>query len=79
MSILLGAFLNFVIFFCTSVNSPLTTSVTGQAKNILTTILGVLIFNDLVIQPVNILGLCINACGGFWYAYQKLMSGGGGG
>lgn len=79
LSIFLGAFLNFFIFFCTSVNSPLTTSVTGQAKNIVTTILGVLIFNDLVIRPLNLLGLCVNGLGGAWYAWLKLRSGGGGG
>jgi len=79
LSIGIGAFLNFFIFYCTSVNSPLTTSITGQAKNILSTILGVLIFNDLVIRPINVLGLCINGLGGVWYTYLKLKSGGGGG
>jgi len=79
LSVAIGAFLNFFIFYCTSVNSPLTTSITGQAKNVLTTILGVLIFNDLVIQPINILGLCINGLGGVWYTFLKLKSGGGGG
>lgn len=79
MSLFLGAFLNFFIFFCTSVNSPLTTSVTGQAKNILTTILGVMIFNDLIIRPANVIGLCMNASGGIWYAWLKLRNGGGGG
>jgi solute carrier family 35 protein len=70
----LGAFLNFFIFYCTSINSPLTTSITGQAKNILTTFLGVIIFNDLVIHPVNVLGLCVNGIGGVWYAYLKLTT-----
>jgi len=79
LSMALGSFLNFFIFYCTSVNSPLTTSITGQAKNILSTILGVLIFNDLVIRPINILGLAINGLGGAWYAFLKLQSGGGGG
>lgn len=79
LSIGLGAFLNFFIFYCTSVNSPLTTSITGQAKSILSTFLGVLLFNDLIIQPINILGICINAVGGMWYAYLKLKNGGGGG
>jgi len=79
LSILIGAFLNFFIFYCTSVNSPLTTAVTGQAKNIVTTILGVVIFNDLIITAFNTLGLSINAAGGAWYAYLKLRNGGGGG
>jgi len=78
LSVVLGSFLNFFIFYCTSVNSPLTTSITGQAKNILTTILGVVIFHDLVIHPINIMGLCINTAGGAWYAYLKWKSGGGG-
>jgi len=78
LSILIGAFLNFFIFFCTSVNSPLTTAVTGQAKNIVTTVLGVVIFNDLIITALNTIGLSINALGGAWYAYLKLKNGGGG-
>lgn len=79
LSIGLGAFLNFFIFYCTSVNSPLTTSITGQVKNILTTVLGVVIFNDLRIDPMNVLGLFVNGLGGVWYAYLKLQGGGGGG
>jgi len=77
-SILLGAALNFCIFFCTSVNSPLTTSVTGHLKNIFTTILGTMIFKDLAITSNTVLGLTLNASGGIWYSYLKMSSGGGG-
>ncbi|KAM9982378.1 hypothetical protein ACTFIZ_006912 [Dictyostelium cf. discoideum] len=74
LSIFLGFFLNFCIFFCTSVNSPLTTSVTGQVKNIASTIIGAIVFNDIIIHPINILGLIINIIGSIWYSFLKLTS-----
>ncbi|KAN0031498.1 hypothetical protein ACTFIV_005362 [Dictyostelium citrinum] len=74
LSIFLGFFLNFCIFFCTSVNSPLTTSVTGQVKNIASTIIGAMVFNDVIIHPINILGLIINIIGSIWYSFLKLTS-----
>ncbi|KAM9954497.1 hypothetical protein ACTFIW_003096 [Dictyostelium discoideum] len=74
LSIFLGFFLNFCIFFCTSVNSPLTTSVTGQVKNIASTIIGAMVFNDIIIHPINILGLIINIIGSIWYSFLKLTS-----
>ncbi|KAK5583269.1 hypothetical protein RB653_004860 [Dictyostelium firmibasis] len=74
LSIFLGFFLNFCIFFCTSVNSPLTTSVTGQIKNIASTIIGAIIFNDVIIHPINIIGLIINVIGSIWYSFLKLTS-----
>eukprot|EP01133_Synstelium_polycarpum_P001355 gene1355-1550_t len=63
LSIVIGFCLNFCIFFCTSVNSALTTSVTGQIKNIASTIIGALIFQDIIIHPINIVGLVINMLG----------------
>jgi len=77
LSIILGAALNFCIFFCTAVNSPLTTSVTGHAKNIFTTIIGTMIFKDLAVTFNTVLGLTLNASGGIWYSYLKMSSGGG--
>ncbi|KAF2070196.1 hypothetical protein CYY_008486 [Polysphondylium violaceum] len=74
LSVFLGFFLNFCIFFCTSVNSPLTTSVTGQVKNIASTIIGAMVFKDIIIQPFNIFGLVVNIIGSIWYSFLKLTS-----
>eukprot|EP00241_Pyramimonas_parkeae_P004814 CAMPEP_0114241372 /NCGR_PEP_ID=MMETSP0058-20121206/9597_1 /TAXON_ID=36894 /ORGANISM="Pyramimonas parkeae, CCMP726" /LENGTH=363 /DNA_ID=CAMNT_0001353893 /DNA_START=528 /DNA_END=1619 /DNA_ORIENTATION=- len=60
--------LNMCIFRCTSINSPLATSVTGQIKDIATTSLGMLLFGDVIINVVNIIGLGIGLLGGMVYA-----------
>ncbi|KYQ93704.1 solute carrier family 35 member protein [Tieghemostelium lacteum] len=74
LSVVLGFVLNFCIFYCTNVCSPLTTSVTGQVKNILTAVLAIIIFKDIIIVPMNILGICINILGSMWYSYLKFTS-----
>eukprot|EP00899_Mesostigma_viride_P027995 jgi/Mesvir1/8380/Mv12626-RA.1 len=51
--------LNICIFRCTNMNSPLTTSVTGQLKDLLTTSLGFFLFGDVKYDVVNIAGLAI--------------------
>jgi len=44
MSTIQGFLLNYLIFLCSTVNSPLTTSITGQMKNLFTTIIGLFLF-----------------------------------
>lgn len=60
--------LNLCIFKCTTINSPLATSVTGQIKDILTMGLGLLLFHDVSYHPVNVLGLVVGFCGGAAYS-----------
>eukprot|EP01006_Ploeotia_vitrea_P046860 TRINITY_DN67068_c2_g2_i3.p1 TRINITY_DN67068_c2_g2~~TRINITY_DN67068_c2_g2_i3.p1 ORF type:complete len:288 (+),score=119.76 TRINITY_DN67068_c2_g2_i3:60-923(+) len=52
----LAFFLNYAIFLCTSVNSALATSITGQVKNILTTFVGYFIFGDVKYSFLNVVG-----------------------
>ncbi|EKX49335.1 hypothetical protein GUITHDRAFT_136021 [Guillardia theta CCMP2712] len=47
-------FLNFLIFFCTRVNSPLITSVTGTVKDLVTNGLGMTLFGDFPFNIPNI-------------------------
>lgn len=61
--------LNLCIFKCTTINSPLATSVTGQIKDILTMALGVVLFRDVQYHPVNLLGLAVGLTGGISYSY----------
>eukprot|EP00824_Muranothrix_gubernata_P021286 TRINITY_DN450_c0_g2_i2.p1 TRINITY_DN450_c0_g2~~TRINITY_DN450_c0_g2_i2.p1 ORF type:complete len:163 (-),score=39.73 TRINITY_DN450_c0_g2_i2:391-879(-) len=63
--------LNLSIFLCTSLNSSLTTSVTGQMKNILTTLLGFVWFGDVIYDQTNVMGMFISLLGSLYYAYVK--------
>ncbi len=48
VSALFACALNYSSTVCTQYNSPLTTSVTGQVKNVVTTVLGMILFD---VQP----------------------------
>ena len=61
--------LNVCIFYCTTTNSPLATTVTGQLKDLLMTGLGMFLFGDVIFNSVNITGLGIGLGGGVWYSY----------
>eukprot|EP00743_Colponemidia_sp_Colp-15_P006395 GILK01006884.1.p1 GENE.GILK01006884.1~~GILK01006884.1.p1 ORF type:complete len:327 (+),score=37.19 GILK01006884.1:52-1032(+) len=63
--------LNYAIFLCTNVNSALTTSVVGQLKNILTTVVGLFLFGDVVFDTMNLLGLAIGTFASIWYSHIR--------
>lgn len=66
-----GAFaVNFSTSLCTDVTSPLTTSVAGQVKNILQTILGFFSWG-FVPTTLNIIGLLLALCAQVYFAYLK--------
>eukprot|EP00891_Asterochloris_glomerata_P006620 jgi/Astpho2/6620/fgenesh1_pg.00101_%23_26_t len=60
--------LNLCIFRCTTINSPLATTITGQMKDILTTGLGMFVFGDVIFDIKNFLGVCTGLSGGIAYA-----------
>jgi len=64
-------FLNYFMFLCTTVNSALTTSITGQIKAIVTTIMGLFMFGDVVITKLLVAGLAVSTVGSIYYAYVK--------
>jgi len=64
---------NFSTYWCTHVNNPLTTSVTGQLKNILTTVLGMMLFPDVHINSMFLCGIGIGTVGGVLYSVHKFM------
>jgi len=76
LSCVMGFVFNFVVFMCTSVNSPLATSVTGNIKDCLATLFGYLFFDDVILQMVNVLGVLISLTGGIIYSYAKLKESG---
>jgi hypothetical protein len=55
----LAFFLNYSIFLCTQLNTPLVTSVTGQIKNIATTAVGYFLFGDVQYSFWNVVGLIV--------------------
>jgi len=72
MSAVQAFLLNYFIFLCSTINSPLTTSITGQLKNILTTIFGLFAFGDVQISGLLISGLVLSTIASVWYAWIKL-------
>jgi solute carrier family 35 protein len=72
-AVLLGSILNYAIFICTLVNSPLTLVVTGQLKTVLSTFFGLFAFGGVDMRFLNLLGLCVNTLGGLLYAWFKYL------
>jgi len=73
ISALLAFAINWVTLWCTEVNSPLTTSVTGQTKNILVTIFGSIMFGDVHPTLLLVAGVSCSLCSSFVFAYQKFQ------
>mmetsp|Transcript_35127 Transcript_35127/g.56828 ORF Transcript_35127/g.56828 Transcript_35127/m.56828 type:complete len:346 (-) Transcript_35127:539-1576(-) len=71
MALFQGSLLNYALFFCTTTNSALTTTIVGQAKVILATALGFFIYGAKEITVWNVLGIIINTIGGYYYAWVK--------
>lgn len=59
----LATVLNFSVFFCTNVNSPLATTVTGQVKDMVTISVGSFAFGDVTLTPPNVAGLLLSILG----------------
>lgn len=69
----MGAFaVNFSTSLCTDVTSPLTTSVAGQVKNVVQTVLGFFSWG-FVPTRMNTVGLLIALAAQIWFAYLKYM------
>jgi len=64
--------LNYTLFYCTQLNSPLTTTVTGNIKNIGETALGFAFF-DVPLDPINILGIFLGFLGSMVYSLIKYL------
>ncbi len=69
----MGVVITYIVFLCTTVNGPLVTSITGNAKDILQTILGALLFPDFVPTVKNISGILISFTGAGLFSFIKLQ------
>eukprot|EP01134_Creolimax_fragrantissima_P001718 CFRG1718T1 len=72
-SMTLAFVLNYSIFWNTSVNSPLTQSVCGQMKDVLTIIIGIAAVDTVPFDPINALGIIISFIGSGLYAQVKYL------
>ena len=66
--------LNFAIFMCTKLNSPLATTVTGQMKDFVTIGFGLFLFGDVQLNLPNLIGLGISLFGSLMYSRIKLIA-----
>jgi len=71
MSSVQAFLLNYLIFLCSIVNSPLTTSITGQIKNILATVMGFFLFGGMPMTIAAALGLSTSTLASIWYGQIK--------
>jgi solute carrier family 35 protein len=75
LAVSMGSVLNYSIFLCTTINSPLTTAVVGATKNIATTYIGMIVFNDYAFTWLNFAGINISIIGSLYYTYMILFKG----
>ncbi|KAI6243191.1 TPT domain-containing protein [Aphelenchoides fujianensis] len=64
-----GLLLNYTMYRCTEVNSALTTTIVGAAKNTAITYIGMFAAGDYVFQWFNFLGISMTVVGSVLYAY----------
>ncbi|KAL4440081.1 hypothetical protein ABPG75_003082 [Micractinium tetrahymenae] len=69
----LGLSINHSTFVCTRVNEPLMTSVAGNLKNAIMTIVGAFAFGDFIFEPWNAAGLAVSMAGAVWYAMRSAL------
>jgi hypothetical protein len=68
ISALMSFLMNYSTYWCTEVNSALTTSVTGQVKNVLSSFVALSMFG-MKATPLLVAGLTIGLLGSIMYAY----------
>lgn len=71
LSLVMGIVLNYTMFWCTIVNSALTTTIVGVLKGVGSTALGFFVLGGVQVHAVNSAGLVINTAGGLWYSFAK--------
>lgn len=64
----------FAIMICTLKNSALATSVTGNIKDLMSTLCGFLLFPDVEISPSNVVGVGLSLVGAYSFSYLKYLA-----
>lgn len=71
-SALLAGVLNYLVFLSATVNSPLTTSVAGQLKNVAGSLGGYILMPTAAARdPLHLGGILMGLCASVWYAWMK--------
>lgn len=65
--------INYTIFWNTAVNSALTQTVSGQAKDVVVVLLGFILFDDAHFDPINMFGVIIGFGGSILYGMTKII------
>lgn len=68
-SIFMAFLMNVATFFSTTLNSARTQTVVGQLKNFVAFLLGLVLFDDYIYDPINFVGLIVGFWGGIQYSY----------
>ncbi|CAD7697956.1 unnamed protein product [Ostreobium quekettii] len=69
----LGLSVNHSQFLCTRLNEPIMTTVAGQMKNIVSTIVGTFAFGDFTFDFANAAGVVVSMIGAVWYAFHSAL------
>ncbi|CAG9310069.1 unnamed protein product [Blepharisma stoltei] len=69
-----GLLCNFSITLCTTYNSPMATTITGNVKDLCSMFVGLVAFGDVVLSPLFLIGLLCSTTGAMIYSLGKLKS-----
>lgn len=64
----------FSIFICTLRNSALATSVTGNVKDLVSTVCGFVLFSDAPVRAINLAGVALSFLGAYSFSYLKYLA-----
>ena len=70
---ILGVLCNYMLFRCAADISPMATSVTGNAKDFISMIIGLFAFSDVQPNLLFLLGLFISMAGAVVYSLGKII------
>jgi hypothetical protein len=66
-----GISITFSQLLCNTYNSPITTTITMNVKDLAGTVVSILLFSDIILTPMFVIGLAISLFGAAWYSYFK--------
>lgn len=70
----LGFMINYGVLICTKTNSPLTTTVIGCLKNVVTTYVGMFVGGAYIMSSWNFAGLTISMIGSLYYSFVTFFA-----
>lgn len=68
-----GISLTIAQILCNIYNSPITTTITMNMKDLAGTLMGIIFFNDVVLTPSFVAGLVLSLLGACYYSFIKLQ------